>query len=118
MFDDFELYQRIEGIASQFKVFECVECAEAIKQFLVERGIHGIHIKLSTASTEEPFCNIYHEQLRRNISVNGRHEAILVTIGNEELIFDNLHPKGILFRSEWISRFYFPGKDIGQDLQY
>lgn len=116
MFNDFELRQQIEDIASQFKVFECVECAEAIKHFLIERNIKGKHIKLFTGSSEDPFSNIYHEVLKQNISVNGRHEAISVSINNGKLIFDNIHPQGVLFR-EWLNNFYFPERDIGVDFQ-
>lgn len=117
MFNDFELRQQIEDIASQFRIFECVECAEAIKQFLVERSITGKHIKLFTGSTEDPFCNIYHEGLKENISVNGKHEAILVIINNGEIIFDNIHPEGVFLRREWLNNLYFHGKMIGEDFQ-
>ena len=41
MFDDFELRQQIEDIASQFGIFKCVECAEAIKQFLISNNRSG-----------------------------------------------------------------------------
>ncbi len=117
MFNDFELRQEIEDLASQFKIFECVECAEAIKQFLIERNISGKHIRLFTGSTEDPFSNIYHEKLKENIAVNGRHEAIAVMINNGEFIFDNIHPEGVFLKREWLSNFYFPGKDMGIDFQ-
>lgn len=116
MINDLELRQRIEEIASQFKVFECVACAEAVRQFLVKQGINGKHIKLFTGSIEEPFSNIYHEVLQENISVNGRHEAIAVNINSEELIFDNAHPQGIS-RYEWLNNLYLPGMDIGINFQ-
>lgn len=117
MFNDFELHQQIKNIASQFKIFECAECAEAIKQFLIERNINGKHINLFTGITEDPFSNIYHEERRENISVNGRHEAIAVTINDGEFIFDNIHPQGVFLRRKWLENFYFPGKDMGMDFQ-
>ncbi|MDX2231981.1 MAG: papain fold toxin domain-containing protein [Leptolyngbyaceae cyanobacterium bins.349] len=117
MFNDFELRQQIEDIANQFNIFECVECAEAIKRFLIGRNINGKHIELSTGSTEDPFCNIYHDEFRQNISVNGKHEAIAVTINNGEFIFDNLHPEGVFLRREWQKNFYFPGLDMNVDFQ-
>lgn len=117
MFNDFDLRQQIEDIASQFKIFECVECAEAIKKFLTERSINGKHIKLSTGSIEEPFCNIYHELLQENISVNGKHEAIAVNINNGEFVFDNIHPQGVFLKRDWLSKFYCPGQDVGEDFQ-
>jgi hypothetical protein len=116
MLNDLELRREIEEIASQFKLFECIACAEAVKQFLVEQGIHGKHIKLFTGSTEEPFSNIYHEVLQENILVNGRPEAIAVNVNNEELIFDNIHPHGIS-RDEWLDNLYSPVTDMGINFQ-
>lgn len=116
MFNDFELRQQIEDIASKFKLFECVECAEAIKQFLIERDIKGKHVKLFTGSTEEPFSNIYHEVLAENISINGRHEAIAVYINGEELIFDNIYSQGV-FRRTWLNNLNSPVQDIGGSFQ-
>lgn len=52
----------------------------------------------------------------KNISVNGRHEAISVDINNEELIFDNLHPQGIL-RQDWLNNLYSLINDMGEDFQ-
>ncbi|WP_445636670.1 papain fold toxin domain-containing protein [Nostoc sp. DSM 114161] len=66
------------------------------------QNISGKQISLFTGSTEDPFCNIYHERLQQNISINGRHEAIAVEIDAEELIFDNIHPEGIP-KVDWIN---------------
>lgn len=113
---DLELRRQIASIASSFQIFECVQCADAIKSFLSEQGICGKQIKLFTGSTEEPFCNIYHEILNQNISTNGRHEAIVLEIEGKELVFDNIHPQGVL-RVDWINNLYCPIKDIGGDFQ-
>ncbi|OKH56361.1 hypothetical protein NIES2101_00855 [Calothrix sp. HK-06] len=109
-----ELRRQITAIASHFPLFKCVECAVAIKIFLVELGIQGKQIKIYTGSTEEPYCNIYHEVLQENISTNGRHEAIAVCINGEEVIFDNIHPQGIA-RIDWLNNLYCPIIDIGGD---
>jgi hypothetical protein len=76
----------------QKPIFECVECAASIRYFLVQQNLSGRQISLSTGTTERPFCHIYHDGLGRNISLNGRHEAIAVTIEGQELVFDNVHP--------------------------
>ncbi len=89
---DSGLRQQIASIASSFQIFEWVQCAEAIKRFLITQGICGQQIKLFTGSTEDPFCNIYHEILQQNISTNGQHEAIVLEIEGKELVFDNIHP--------------------------
>ena len=103
-------------LTQELYLSECIQCAEAIKQFLIKQGISGQHIKLFTGSVEDPFSNIYHEVLKQNISTNGRHEAIAVNINNEELIFDNLHPQGIL-RQDWINNLYSPINDMDEDFQ-
>ncbi len=114
--NDSELRQQITALANRFRLFECVECATAIRQFLITQSIPGKSISLSTGSTKEPFCNIYHDRLEENISTNGRHEAIAVEIDGQELIFDNIHPVGIS-RVEWISNLYCPIQDLGADFQ-
>ncbi|GAA6620052.1 papain fold toxin domain-containing protein [Scytonema sp. NUACC26] len=111
-----ELRQQIASIASRFQIFECIQCAEAIKRFLIEQKIRGKQIKLFTGSTEDPFCNIYHEILNQNISTNGYHEAIVLEIEGKELVFDNIHPQGVL-KADWINNLYCPIKDIGGDFQ-
>ncbi len=113
---DSELRQQITVIANRFRLFECVECAAAIQQFLIGQNISGKFIQLFTGNTKEPFCNIYHEHLQENISTNGRHEAIAVEINGQELIFDNIHPKGIS-RVDWIGNLYCPMQDLGATFQ-
>lgn len=111
-----ELHQQITAIANRFHLFECVECAAAIKQFLMRQNISGKSISLFTGNTKEPFCNIYHDGLQENISTNGRHQAIAVKIDGQELIFDNIHPEGIS-RVNWIKNLYCPIQDLGADFQ-
>ncbi|MBC7971078.1 MAG: hypothetical protein H7Z11_13330, partial [Verrucomicrobia bacterium] len=84
----------------------------AIQQFLSAQNISGKRIILSTGTTNEPFCNIYHDRLQQNISQNGRHEAIAVIINQRELIFDNIYPEGSS-RADWINSFYSPVQDLG-----
>ncbi|MDB9381418.1 papain fold toxin domain-containing protein [Nodularia spumigena CS-584] len=89
-----KVHSQLSAIA-EIQIFECVSCAIALRQFLINQKVSGKQISLSTGTTEDPFCNIYHERLQQNISINGRHEAIAVEIDGQELIFDNIHPEGI-----------------------
>jgi hypothetical protein len=107
--NDSELRQQITVIANRFRLFECVECAIAIRQFLISQNIPGKSISLYTGSTKEPLCNIYHDRLQENISTNGRHEAIAVEI-------DNIDRVGIS-RLDWIKNLYCPIVDLGADFQ-
>ncbi len=107
-----DIRSQLTNIAEQFNIFECTTCADALRQFLIDHNIPGKEINLFTASIEDPFCNIYHEILQHNISINGRHYAIAVEIDGKELIFDNIHPEGIS-RVNWINNLYCVIQDLG-----
>jgi hypothetical protein len=111
MIDD-ELRRQISEIASQFQLFECNTCALSIQEFLILRGISGKKVKIYTGSAKGKYGNIYHDDLKQNISTNGRHEAIAVEINREELIFDNIHNQGIP-RQEWLGKFYCLAIELG-----
>ncbi|WP_413174674.1 papain fold toxin domain-containing protein [Anabaena azotica] len=111
-----DIHCQLSNIAQQFQIFECVSCAIALRQFLINLKIPGREICLFTGSTEYPFCNIYHEVLQQNISINGRHFAIAVEINGQELIFDNIHPEGIS-RVNWINNLYCAAQDLGGEFQ-
>lgn len=111
-----KVHSQLSAIAEKFQIFECVSCAIALRQFLINQKVSGKQISLSTGTTEDPFCNIYHERLQQNISINGRHEAIAVEIDGQELIFDNIHPEGIS-RVDWINNLYCPVQDLGGNFQ-
>jgi ubiquitin C-terminal hydrolase len=113
---DLLLARQITAIADNFPIFSCFDCAVAIQNFLIKSKIPGKQIFLSTGTTQKPFCNIYCDRLHQNISINGQHTAIAVTIDGQERIFDNIHPQGIS-RVEWINSFYSPIQDLGQDFQ-
>lgn len=111
-----KLREELCAIAQRYDLFECVPCAAALRAFLISQGIIGRQISLSTGSTEDPFCNIYHEGLQCNISINGRHEAIAVILDGQEVVFDNICPVGII-RETWLASFYCPIQDLGGEIQ-
>lgn len=111
-----ELRQQISEIASNFKLFECNTCALSIQEFLIQRGISGKKVKIYTGSAKGKYGNIYHDDLGQNIATNGRHEGIAVKIDGEELIFDNIHKKGIP-KKEWLGKFYCLALDLGGEFE-
>ncbi len=113
---DGEIRQAITAIAENFPIFSCFDCADAIRNFLSDRGIQGKQLLLSTGTAQKPFCNIYCDHLQQTISVNGNHTAIAILMNGQELIFDNIHPQGVP-RVEWIKAFHSPIQDLGQDFQ-
>ncbi len=69
-------------------------------------------IEIYTGSAKGKYGNIYHDDLRQNISTNGRHEGIAVKIDGEELIFDNIHKEGIT-KEKWLRKFYCLAIELG-----
>ncbi len=65
---DSELHQQITAIAKRFQLFECIQCATAIKEFLISQKIHSKIVTIYTGSTKKPFGNIYHDGLQQNTS--------------------------------------------------
>lgn len=111
-----ELREQITNIASRYRNFQCVECAQAIKEFLSEQSVRGKHIKIYTGTSESPYGYIYHDRLGENIATNGRHEGILVVIDGQQLVFDNIEREGVT-QEVWLQNLYSPILDIGIDFQ-
>ncbi len=111
-----EIRQQIITIASRFKMFECVECAQTVRKFLIERKISGKQIKLYTGSTEGYYGNIYHDGIQAVISTNGRHEGILIELDRQEIVFDNIDSQGVL-KELWLQNMYSAILDIGEEFQ-
>lgn len=96
-----EVYQQIAKIIQQFKVLECAECAEAIKQWLKANRINGIHLKISPLDKADFILSERWDGGRNTISQNGVHYGIEV----RGKIFDTLSTTG-LSREDWIEDFY------------
>jgi len=114
--DSTEISQQITILASRFKMFECVECAQTVRKFLIERKIPGKQIKLYTGSTEGYYGNIYHDGIEAVISTNGRHEGILIALDGQEIIFDNIDNQGVI-KELWLQNLYSPILDIGEEFK-
>lgn len=98
---------RLRAIASKYHNLECVECALAIKNYLIAEGINGKHIKLYTGSATGRNGYIYDDSVTGDaISVNGRHQGISVVINEIEMVFDNHHPGGIP-KMQWMANLQF-----------
>lgn len=107
---DDEQMLEIGAIASTFENLKCVECAQAIQDYLVSQGIPGKRIKLYTGDAIEWDSLIYDDSVPGEaISLNGPHEGIAIIINGVETIFDNYHPDG-LPRDEWMANLQFHSK--------
>ena len=110
--------EELKEIARGYANLECIECAFAIKQYLIQQGIEGYLIKISTGANLDPRNSfLYDDSVPGDaISETGYHEGICVTIDGMEIVFDNHHPEGIP-KTEWLSNFQFFGKlYLGQEL--
>jgi Papain fold toxin 2 len=111
-----EIRQQVTIIASRFGFFDCIPCARAVIDFLVEQGIQGKQIKLDTGSQDDRYGRIYDDSVGQLISTTGYHEGVEIEINGQKLVFDNLQPDGII-RSAWISNLYTPIVDEGGQFQ-
>lgn len=101
---------QIKAIVDRYENLKCVECAQAIRDYLISQGIQGKRIKLYTGEAIGWNSNIYDDSVPGEaISVNGRHEAIAIFLNNVEIVFDNHHPNG-LPRDEWMANLQFHDK--------
>lgn len=111
-----EIYQELRAIAATFGVFDCIPCARALKQFLMERNISGVQILLETGSQDPLYGRIYDDSVGELIATTGHHEGIILQIDGQEIVYDNIHPDGIP-KSVWLSNLYSPILETGQTFQ-
>ena len=90
-----EQIRQIQAIFSDYENFQCLESAQAVQEYLINQGIKGKRIKIYTGTAMGWDANIYDDLLGSAISVNGRHEGISITINGVDIVYDNLHPKGL-----------------------
>jgi hypothetical protein len=86
--------------ARGFEVKECEKCAAKIKKALVAAGHQGKLVEIRGATGGDFIICLSYESGQATITQNGRHMGIQV----EEMVFDNLHPKGIRYE-DWLKDF-------------
>ncbi|NJL89422.1 MAG: hypothetical protein HC916_06175 [Coleofasciculaceae cyanobacterium SM2_1_6] len=104
--------EEITRIASCYGVFQCIECSQAIRSFLISKNLHGKRIKLSLERRDLPWAVIYDLRREQQISTNGYHEGILIILNEQEIIFDNMNNGGVS-RQEWLENLTSPTLEIG-----
>lgn len=102
----------IAKISSQYGVFQCVECSQAIREFLRARNIHGKEIKLDLGRQDLPWSVIYDLRRKQQIATNGYHQGISIIIDEQEIIFDNIDWSGVT-RQEWLQNLTSPTLELG-----
>jgi Papain fold toxin 2 len=95
-----EVFQEIAKIASDYTVFQCVECAEAIKIWLKKNKIDGIHLQITAIGRIKFIVSRRWRNAEESIAQTGIHQGI-ETYGK---VFDNLSLDG-LDRADWIADF-------------
>jgi len=110
--------EAIKQIIAPYNNLQCVQCASAIKNYLITQGIKGKVIKINTGA-ELDFRNsfLYDDSVPGDaISETGYHEGVIVIIDGLEIVFDNHHPQG-LPKVQWLLNFQVFGKiHLGQPL--
>jgi Papain fold toxin 2 len=107
-----DIRQQIAKIASRYGVFQCIDCSQALKEFLIARNLNGKKIKLDLGRQDLPWAVIYDLRRQQQIATNGYHEGISITIDREEIIFDNIDHSGVN-RQEWPQNLTSPTLELG-----
>ena len=89
--------------AQGFQLFQCQECAEAIRDALLAAGHKGQVIEIRSMGRWPYMVCISLDGGRQSITQNGRHVG--VRVGDD--VFDNLHPGGVPYE-EWLGDFDAP----------
>ena len=97
---DYEVHREVGDIVQEFGLLKCLECAKAVKRWLKQQGINGIHIKITTADKDDFIVSDRWNNGRESITQNGTHHGIEV----RGKVFDNLSQVG-LPRRDWLQNF-------------
>jgi len=98
-----ELDEAIGNFVIRFPLLHCEECANTLKQWLKQRGIHGKLWRLSTKYDNEDFIlsdRLEQQGCSETITENGVHYGVEVF----EKIFNNLSRQG-LCPDDWSKDF-------------
>ena len=104
-----EIYQKVGEIVSNYPLYRCRECAEAVMTWLEVHHIEGQLLRLRTKYRERFVISLRREQmgLFDSIAQNGVHYGVEI-YGR---VFDNLSQDGLL-RQEWINDFCSPTNEF------
>ena len=102
-----EIFTEIARISSGYTVYQCVECAQAIKKWLKENEVSGTHLQLSATGRLKFIVSNRWKGGQESIAQTGIHQEI----ETQGKVFDNLAPTG-LERANWLSDFDCASGDI------
>lgn len=88
-------------------LFKCDSFAGFVKTGMVKQKIPGKYLKIETGSTKSFDGNIFHIPTEQLIATNGFHDAIVVIIDSQSIVFDNITPEGTSLTS-WKKSFDSP----------
>ena len=95
-----EVFEEVRKIAINYGIFQCMECAEAIKEWLKDNGIAGVHLEIRAVGRIKFIVSRRWRDEQDSIAQTGIHQGV-ETLGR---VFDNL-PEATMNREEWIADF-------------
>lgn len=101
------IYTEVGKIVSQFDIYQCYNCAIAVRQWLRDNGIEGQIIELKTFYRDEDYIISDRIGGDESISNNGKHYGVRV----RRLVFDNLSIEGMA-EADWIGDFHCPSDEF------
>jgi len=93
--------EEVANVAKKYGLWQCMECARAVKDHLQKLNIGGKHVRFQPARGGT-VGNIWNDDIAGLISTNGVHEVIDVN----GIFFDNIYPNGIQ-NKEWFAKTFF-----------
>lgn len=86
-----EVSAEIARIIPSYTVFQCIECAEAIKAWLKANEINGIHLQISAVGRLKFIVSRRWQDGQESIAQTGIHQGI----ETDSQVFDNLSLDGL-----------------------
>jgi hypothetical protein len=86
--------------AQGFGLFQCEECADAVRDALVAAGHHGEVVEIEPGGPRPYIVCFSYDGGGAAISTNRRHLGVHIA----GLTFDNLHPNGVPY-ADWLADF-------------
>ncbi len=101
LLSDDEIYREISKIVSNFDIFDCYQCAQAVIQWLSDNNLQGKPLRLKIFYSDEDYIISKRLGSDQTITMNGKHYGIEV----KGIVFDNLSPDGMT-REAWLNDFH------------
>lgn len=104
---DEEIYKEVAAIIGKFRIFQCIECVNAVKKWLKRNKVSGTILKITPLGRGSFIVSERWDGSNQSITQNRVHYGVEV----RGKVFDNLSTVG-LARMNWVRDFSCPSGDF------